>query len=260
MKAYTALTAAVLLTASSFAGSPTPEPTINQGPLDSNGWDFLFALYSPMMGMEGTIGIGPIVGEVDVPFSEIFDSLDAGFFGSFEARGDRWSVNGDIIWLKMSSSGNPGPNSYLGIDQEQFMSTITTGYELYEDEKTIFDIFGGIAMTGVGIDLDLVTALPGSPYTTRSASGSEFWVDPLVGMRVRHHLTDRWTVFALGSYGGFDVGSQEYWQLVAGISYDLTENAAIALAYRGIGVDYTDGGFIYNTKTYGPNLGVVFKF
>lgn len=260
MKTPIAIASAALLAAPSFAGTPEMEPTITQAPEKSNRWDYILAVYSPMMGLDGTVGVGPVIGNVDIPFSDILDSLDGGVFTAFEARGDRWSVNGDIFWLKMSTSSNPTPNTYLGVKQEQFMSTFTTGYELYEDESTIFDIFGGLALTSLSVDLDLTRfPLLGAPVS-RTTSGSETWVDPIVGLRVRHQLSERWGLFATGAYGGFDVGSEEYWQFVAGISYRLSEHSSIALAYRGIGTDYTDGNFVYNTKSFGPNLGILFNF
>ena len=50
------------------------------------------------------------------------------------------------------------------------------------------------------------------------------------------------------------------WQAIAGVSYSLTENASIALAYRIISTDYSKGAFVYDVETSGPNLGLVFKF
>ena len=63
-----------------------------------------------------------------------------------------------------------------------------------------------------------------------------------------------------GTFGSFDVSSDEYWQVIAGISYPLTENTSLALAYRMLSVDYQQGGFLYDTKTSGPNVGLVFRF
>ena len=52
----------------------------------------------------------------------------------------------------------------------------------------------------------------------------------------------------------------EYWQALAGVSYDLTESCAIAVAYRAFATDYQDGSFLYDTTTSGPNIGLVFRF
>jgi hypothetical protein len=38
------------------------------------------------------------------------------------------------------------------------------------------------------------------------------------------------------------------------------DNGAILLGYRGIGTDYTDGGFTYDVVTHGPILGFEYRF
>jgi opacity protein-like surface antigen len=81
-----------------------------------------------------------------------------------------------------------------------------------------------------------------------------------VALRVQHRLGENWNLFGSAAYGGFDVSSDEYYQLIAGISYRMSESTSIALAYRIISVDYHDGGFVYDTETSGPNLGLVFRF
>jgi len=82
----------------------------------------------------------------------------------------------------------------------------------------------------------------------------------VVGLRVRHRLGERWGLFTSGTFGSFDISSDEYWQVIAGVSYRLTEHTSIALAYRMLSVDYQQGGFLYDTKTSGPNIGLVFQF
>ncbi len=58
------------------------------------------AVYAPLMGLDGTVGIRSFSSEVDLPFRDILKNLDAGLTGTFEARRNRWSITGDFIWLK----------------------------------------------------------------------------------------------------------------------------------------------------------------
>ena len=253
--------ATALLAAASLchAGEPDFESApISPAPAASSEWNFLLALYSPLMGLDGTLGVRGLSTEVDVPFDDIFDNLDGSFMAAFEARRGRWSVTGDFFWLKLSASSQPTANSYLGFSQEQTLASLALGYELYGNEKTTFDLLGGAALTSLDVDLNLFT--PRLPVTNRAASGSETWVDPFVGLRLRHRLSDRWSIFATGLYGGFGVASDEYWQAIAGISFRVTENASLALAYRVISTDYQDGGFTYDAESSGPNVGLVFQF
>lgn len=256
--ATAALAAATLCHAGEPAAAPAP---LTPAPADS-GWDFLLACYLPMMGLEGDITVAGLSANADVSFNDILEDLDGGFTTAFEARRHRWSVTGDLIWLKLSGSDQPTANSYVGFKQEQIMASLSLGYELYGDERTTFDLLGGAALTSLDADLDATLAPPGPllPAVSRSASGSETWVDPFVGLRVRHRLSDRWSLFATGIYGGFGVASDEYWQALAGVGFHLTERSSLALAYRVISTDYQDGGFAYDVENSGPNLGLVVRF
>lgn len=240
----------------------TEAAPITPAPASDSGWNFLLSVYAPMMGLEGDIGVAGITTSVDVPFDDILKDLDGGFMTAFEARRNRWSITGDLIWLKLSGSAVPTANTYVGFKQEQVMASLALGYELLGNESTTFDFLGGAALTGLDVDLDATFDPPGPvlPAASRSGSGSKTWVDPFVGLRVRHRLSDRWSLFATGIYGGFGVASDEYWQAIAGVGFQLTEHTAFALGYRIISTDYHDGGFTYDVENSGPNLGLVFRF
>ncbi|MCW1923004.1 hypothetical protein OKA05_10610 [Luteolibacter arcticus] len=248
------------LTTALHAGEPVAPPAQTYTSHEvSSGWEFSLALYAPLMGLEGDIGVaGFAPNHVDIPFDDILDNLDGGLSGAFEARKDRWSITADAIWLKISASANPIADSYLRVSQEQIMASLSVGYEIYGDESTTIDLLAGAALNSLDVDMDLFT--PNLPVTTRSGSGSQEWIDPFVGLRIRQQLGDRWSIYASGVYGGFDVSSDEYWQVLGGIGYRLTENTTIALAYRIIAVDYQQGGFVYDTETSGPNIGLIIRF
>lgn len=250
----------LLVTVAVRAGEPVaPAPAIEPASPPSSGWQFTTALYAPLMGLEGDIGVAGIgPSHVDVPFEDILDNLDGGLSGAFEARKDRWSITLDAIWLKLSTDANPIANAYLGVSQEQIMASLSVGYEVYGSDSTSLDLVAGAALNSLDVDLELFT--PRLPVTVRRASGSQEWIDPYVGLRFKQQLGDRWSIFATGVYGGFDVSSDEYWQALAGIGYRLTESTTLALAYRVISVDYQQGGFVYDTETSGPNLGLIIRF
>jgi opacity protein-like surface antigen len=242
------------------AGEPVaPAPQIMPASSHGSGWDFTVALYAPLMGLEGDIGVAGLApARVDISFEDILDNLDGGLSGAFEARKDRWSITADAIWLKISTAANPIANSYLRVSQEQIMASLSVGFEIYGNESTTIDLIGGAALNSLDVDMDLLT--PALPVTSRSGSGSQEWIDPFVGLRIRQQLGDRWSIYATGVYGGFEVSSDEYWQVLAGIGYRISENTTLALAYRIISVDYHQGGFVYDTETSGPNLGLIIRF
>lgn len=240
------------------AGDTTGEAAIPDAAATGSGWEITSAFYAPLMGLEGSVGlfgVGPF--DVDSSFSDVFDIMDAGLSGAFEFRHGPWSVQADAIWLKLSDAVEPLPGTRFGFHQEQFMGSLAAAYDVYADETTSLRVIAGAAINHIKLDLDFT---PPPPLRPRSNSGSQTWIDPFIGIGVRHSLTDRWTLFADGLYGGFGVSSEEYWQVVAGIGYHLTENTSLAIAYRTIAVDYAQGGFVYDTETSGPNIGLLVRF
>ena len=232
-------------------------PRITPATESYSGWEFSFALYAPLMGLDGDVGVAGLApANVDLDFGDVWDTLDGGLSGAFEARYNRWSINLDAIWLKVSDDALPSGTSYLRFNEEELMASLSVGYALVDTQTTTLDFLAGAAVTSMDVDLDLMTV----PTAITSVSGSQEWIDPYVGLRFRYNLGDRWTIFATGLYGGFDVSSDEYWQAIAGISYRIGECTSLALAYRIISVDYHQAGFTYDVDSSGPNLGLVFHF
>lgn len=257
MKSQVILSAVALaVTQVSQAGQPiAPAPLTMPA---SSDWEFTGAVYAPLMGLEGNVGVGPIRTGVDIGFGDILKKLDGSFSGAFEARHDRWSITGDFIWLKLSDSANPIASTYLGFKEEEILASVALGYELYKDDQTTVDLLAGAAFTSLDVDLDVSTPL--LPIKYRALTGSETWVDPFIGLRVRHQLSTHWSVFARADYGGFGVASDEYWQAIVGLGYRLSANTSVVLAYRIVSTDYQSGSFVYDTKMSGPNLGLVIRF
>ncbi len=92
---------------------------------------------------------------------------------------------------------------------------------------------------------DIQEALP------THGSGSEWWIDPIIGLRGQINIT-RWLYLAAqGDVGGFGVGSQIAWNTQATIGVNFTRNVFAELGYRYMYVDYNKNNFLYNMNTYG---------
>lgn len=218
-------------------------------------WQITNAMYVPMMGISGDVALGPIKGSPNIGFDDLLEDLDGAFSTALEFKKGPWFVNADLIWLKVSSLEELPGDATLKVRQQQFYSNLSLGHSIYQTETTQVDAFAGAALNSLDLDLRL-RALS----TERSRSGSETWVDPFVGARVRHSLGNNWNVWARGEYGGFGVASDSYWQAIIGVSYDLTKQTSLALAYRWIANDYTSGNFKYDMQMSGPNIGLIVKF
>lgn len=87
-------------------------------------------------------------------------------------------------------------------------------------------------------------------------SGSKSWVDPLVGFRARLNLTEKLYLAARADIGGFGVGSDLAWNVFGALGSQWNKRWSTELGWRTLSIDYSDGGFIYDTKTSGLFLGL----
>lgn len=93
-----------------------------------------------------------------------------------------------------------------------------------------------------------------------SAEGSQWWVDPIVGLRGQINFT-RWLYLAAqGDVGGFGAGSDIAWNVQANLGVNFTRHIFGELGYRYFYMDYAGGGLIYDAAEYGifSSLGVRF--
>ena len=93
------------------------------------------------------------------------------------------------------------------------------------------------------------------------------WVDPVLGLRLRHRFTPNQEIFVRGDIGGFGLGSQFSWQAVGVYSYSWQftgYQVAALLGFRALAVNYSQGSgadtFSMNQILYGPIIGVSFRF
>lgn len=232
-------------------------------------WHYELTPYFWAAGMKGDVQSGSLPKtSVDIGFSEIWDNLDFGAMGTFEARKGKWGMLFDAIYMKVSASATssrtgPGPigatlTATADLKQEQTLLTAGATYRV-SDGPTATDIVGGARYFKIDVSANINGSLFGLSRTV-ARSGDKSWVDPFIGARVQHPLNDRWTFVGYADVGGFGVGSKFSWQAIAGINYDFTKTVSGKFGYRYISVDYDKSGFLYDMDTYGLYAGVGFRF
>ena len=232
-------------------------------------WEFTLAPYlwmSGLEGKEGVVGAGPPVG-VDMSFSEIAEAMDIGFMLSGELRKGRWAVVNDVMYLEVSADARlTGFLQGLGeatveLEQKTLTDTLAVSYRCVENERVQIDALAGVRMwyvdTGIDITIaGLPSSVPGSGSV--SSSDSDFWMDPLVGLKMAADLGADFSVMAGGFFGIGD--SDEDWSLIAMLNYEIKEWVSVGAGYRHMSVDYQKDGFVYDVEMSGPVVGAVFTF
>lgn len=93
-----------------------------------------------------------------------------------------------------------------------------------------------------------------------SYDGSQWWVDPIIGLRAQINFT-RWLFLtAQADAGGFGAGSTIAWNVQATLGVNLTRNLFAEVGYRYFYMDYTNGGALYQAGEFGLFTGLGFRF
>jgi opacity protein-like surface antigen len=249
-----ALCALMMPAAAQAADVSTPEP--------ADGWTFGGALYlwgAGISGESGVFGLPPQ--DVDLSFSDILQDLDFAFMGLGEARNGRFAIGMDITYTKVGSDiDNPreGPTliDKVSVDTTSWMVTGYGGYSIFDTEDVRVDLIGGARYWSVNTDFEVDF----SNVPDRSFDDGASWVDPLAGVKMRLDVTENVYISSWGMIGGFGVGSDLMWDLMAGAGYSFTEHFDVFAGYRAVSVDYSDDGFVYDMVQQGPVVAGVFRF
>jgi opacity protein-like surface antigen len=236
----------------------------------ANKWQFEITPYFLAAAMNGTNGVGGVSVDIDMGFDDIWNNLDAGLMGMFEARKGPWTFAFDAVYFRLkdeqtkSWTGPAGNVTVKGDVEATMTQQLYTGWVGYRlmDNNTKLDLTGGVRHTIVENEFNIVLNSSGNlfPGGTRNLEGRQSWSDPIIGARVATPFSKKWSVYGYGDIGGFGVGSDITYQLLGGIRWQISKIVSAKLAYRYLYQDYEDDGFIWDMSYHGPMLGVGFTF
>ncbi len=250
------LAEAAVTTSSSRASSPWLPPLAAPGAAPEEGWGFLVKPYLFASGLDGTVSSGSSVNDIEADFDDLLDVLDVGAMVSFEASppGSRWKLLVDLIIVQLEDGGTvSGPAaSSADVTVDQFIGELSAAYELRPEGR--LEILGGVRYWSLGVDID--AALPGGP---QSADTSVGWLDPLIGLRSRTKLGERFDLMLRADLGGFGAGSDFAYNLWAECGWSFSKSCQLVLGYRYLDVNYDDD-ITYDVAQSGPTLGLAIGF
>ena len=285
---------AALFAGASAAGAGAQQVQVQAEP-DPEGWRFQGALYGWAIGITGNMSTRGQTADVNANFFQVLDKSDsvAAFMGYFEADKGRVGFYTDIVWTKLGfdkslvSYRNPLPGVQVSANTNVALTSTMTIIEaggLYEAARwdhgsgsfTAIDGLLGFRYWNNTADLNLniigsidVAALGierGRTFSVARNGGID-WIDPVIGLRVRHQFTPSQHLMARGDVGGFGLASQFAWQAAATYNYTWQFSGyslGALIGYRALGVSYVQGSGI-NTNgidavLHGPLVGVNIKF
>jgi len=156
----------------------------------------------------------------------------------------RWSSGGGY-------KGGAGFGSYTAVD------VLAGARYWHQDVDLKFGLTGTLDLNGLVVTRNRAIA----------RSGGVDWVDPLVGFRIRQGLAPGQELLLRADVGGFDVGSQFSWNVLAAYSFDFAVRDGVTysgvLGYRALSVDFDGSGtsrFKEDVVLHGPVVGLTLRF
>jgi hypothetical protein len=248
---YTAvLLFAILLSQPAFAQSGS-----------GNDWEFRLTPYLFATGLDGQIGFGDALPPTTVSAS-FSDVLDLAFMLYGEAKKGRWGVWGDAMYVDLGvENEQPFPIVliYSGIALDVSLTTFSAGgsYSLLNTGDGSLDLVAGGRHWSVDQDLTFVGFSESVPDKTISAGDS--WTDPVIGLRGRTNISDRWNLNGqvVGGVGGQSESSID---VFANIGYAFNDLFTLGLGYRYLDVNYDGDEFLFDVEFKGPLIGGAFTW
>jgi hypothetical protein len=235
---------------SAATGPPQTDPTSAD-----NQWHFAVAPYLWFPGVHGT-AVDSNGGSLSFRASpgDLLSNFHFGLMGGAEVSRKRLILTGDLLWIKLEDD-NATPLPTLGattatIKATEFFLTPKVGFRLVNHEKIKVDASTGFRYWHLGENLRFNPSRLG-----RDFSGSQDFVDPLVGGRIGVFLSPRIIVNILGDVGGWGSGSQLEYQWAGLVGYRMNARWALHVGYRYLYVDKRDDAD-FKATTAGVMLGI----
>ena len=246
-----------LLSSWLYAGSSSVAAVTTVTPIteEASAWYFEFSPYLAMSGISGTSEIIlPSPAPVELDFSQILDALEFGTAGHFEAlHHSGWGVWIDYNFVSLGATGDAG---ILKLDVKQ---AIFEGYGMYRQRfgHNTIDYMAGIRRWNLKMNASIAGHI--DIHDTHN-----HWIDAVIGARWMRNVGENWTLYVRGD---MCAGESDFTATAAaGVRYTINEWLDFDLQYKALWVDYETGTantldyFHYDTMTYGPILGLNFKF
>lgn len=261
-------------------------------------WTFSLTPYGWATSLNGSTTVLGRTTDIDAGFFKILDHtqfpkslFQLATFG--EARYGKFGILTDIAYMKIGVDGNVAHsrgvdalNASVGVSAglkvQMIIAEIAAAYEVGHwgaltspTSGTALDVYGGGRVWWQKADADFavtgtvnVLGLTRSGSRTFSASGDVSWVDPVVGLRLRHEFMPGLDLNVSGDIGGFGAGSKFSWQALALLNYEFAKQGNISwnamLGYKALYVDYEQGSgltqYKYDMTMHGSIFGITARF
>jgi hypothetical protein len=220
--------------------------------------------YLMFTSMSGTTGIGNAPNTfICVPASKVFSYLKIGGMLYAEVHNDKLSYTSDLFYANLTEDASSKNQIVSGTATlKQFWWELEGLYRL----NSWFEAGVGARINNItaGINVNSTITNPIDLEKNWNNTKSNTWVDPLIVIRMKTIINERWLLQLRADVGGFGIGSSWAWQLQPDIFYKASKLMQFGVGYRIISNTYSTGSgtsrFLYDMDEYGPQIKIGFNF
>lgn len=223
-------------------------------------WKFQISPYLWLPGASGNAAVGPVSTSFDLSASDFLSLFQFGAATRLEVWKARWRFTGDVMGVLLDKDKTLSDGTTVDTDMGIVIFEWGVGYQLPElkfsqNRESPYPFLSFEPMAGGRFsfeDLDV------SSSGGASAGRDSLWIEPFVGGRTRLQITKKVALYVRGDAGGFGIGSDLAWTLVAGAIYRPWKLVGFDFAWRLYDLDISDAHRSLNMRMQGPVLGATF--
>jgi hypothetical protein len=198
--------------------------------------------YVWMTTMNGNLTVNGEIRPINFTFEDFFKFSNLGLNGHIELKKPQWALLFDYNYVDLLVG-----NTYT----ELVLWELGFGWRLSK----------GIEIIAGGRYFKSEVEYRDDPENINK--GKQSWTDPIIGGRMSWDMTRSLVFTARADVGGFGIGSEFEWNIIAGVGYRLS-NISFTGFYRIWYAKYENGTgddlFVYDMTTSGPGLAMVMHF
>lgn len=225
-------------------------------------WEFSLTPYGWLPSIDGDMNYGQQ--GLSVNPESIVKGLSWATLISGEARKGKWSVLGDVVYLRMGDSKNNSvslPNGSgvsipvnADLNMKSWVVHLIGGCRVLEDERVSMDVLAGLRYFYLSSTLDLSS--PALPAGRSLSAAADLW-NGVVGIRGEITVVD---ALFIPYYLDLGTGSADFtWQGMSGLGYKFSWGDLLA-TYRYLSFDQGGGDAIEKMSFGGLAVGAKFRF
>jgi hypothetical protein len=196
----------------------------------------------------GTIGFGQLASHLSwVPF-----------MGAAEFRNGAVGIAFDYLHAPVRT-GIQTRNILFGSGTNGMTADVGNATFLYRaiaDPIQYLDVGAGVRVWGFNTNISLSQAL----LPAVNISGGGAWADPLIAARYHRELGNGFGATLYGDVGGFGLGADLDWQVIATVDYAFRPGIDLQAGFRSLNFNQTVPRAGLNVNMYGPLIAATFRF